>query len=332
MTKNNEKVNTLIEISDKLKDKLNQLPQLPGIYKMLDSMGNIIYIGKSKCLKKRVKSYFVDNPKWEKVKKLVLFIDDIEHIVTDTHLEARLLECKLIKEFKPSFNSQMKNDQSYVYLKVENYNKFNALSVVYEREEYTYGPFRKRYSLYNIIDSFKSIFPINKNNESYESEYHIMPLSMDEDSFNKNKKILIELFSDSNNMEALISALERKMEEAAAFYKYETASKYRDIIQGLYHINNGIWRYKDFMSKDILLKIPTPNGHKLFFISNGNILSKKNYPHLRSKDIELFITDSCFLKSSISSDKTEKADIDFRDILYSEIISLPKEMVCTIPL
>jgi len=59
----------MINIEEKLKNKLNEIPELPGIYKMLDAKGNIIYVGKSKCLKKRVKTYFSDNPKWEKVKK-----------------------------------------------------------------------------------------------------------------------------------------------------------------------------------------------------------------------------------------------------------------------
>lgn len=322
----------LIEISDKLKEKLNQLPQLPGIYKMLDAKGNIIYIGKSKCLKKRVKSYFVNNPKWEKVKKLVLFIHDIEYIVTDTHLEALLLECQLIKKIKPSFNAQMKNDQNYVYLKVENYNKFNALSVVYQREENTYGPFRKRFTLLNIINALKSIFPLIKKSGSYEFEYHIMPSPMDKHTFNQNKNVLLEIFSDSNHMDILMNALGEKMQEAAAEYKFETAAKYRDIIQGLYHINNGIWRYKDLMSKDILLKIPTLNGHKLFFISNGNILAKKLYSNLKNEDIERFVKESYAIKSSISLNTDEKADIDFRDVLYSEIISLPQEMVQIISL
>jgi excinuclease ABC subunit C len=320
-------VNILIEITEKLREKLNQIPALPGIYKMLDSKGNIIYIGKSKCLIKRVKSYFVDNPKWEKVQKLVLFIDDIDYIVTDTHLEARLLECQLIKEIKPSFNSQMKNDQKYVYLKVENYNRFNALSVVHQREENTYGPFRKRSTLLNIINSFKSIFPLVKRNGSYEFEYHVMSSPMDQNAFNQNKAVLLEIFSDNTKMVLLMSKLEEKMKECSMQYKYESAAKYRDLMQGLEYISEGIWRYKDLISKDILLKIPITNGHKLFFITKGNILTKKIYPNLDTKDIELFIKSSRSIKSPMSSNTDEKANVDFHDILYSEIISLPNEMV-----
>lgn len=78
----------LAEISERLKEKLKDLPELPGIYKMLDSKGNIIYIGKSKSLKKRVRTYFTENnTRWSKIKKLVFFIDDLDYEVTDTHLE-----------------------------------------------------------------------------------------------------------------------------------------------------------------------------------------------------------------------------------------------------
>ena len=75
---------------------------------MLDFKGNIIYIGKSKCLKKRVHSYFVKSPVWEKAKKMAPLIYDINYIVTDTHLEAMLLECEMIKTIKPYFNAAMK--------------------------------------------------------------------------------------------------------------------------------------------------------------------------------------------------------------------------------
>ena len=97
----------MINISDKIKKKLDMLPMEPGIYKMIDAKGNVIYIGKSKMLNKRVKTYFANNPNWDKINRMVRLIDDIDFIVTDTHLEARILECSLIKELKPIFISRM---------------------------------------------------------------------------------------------------------------------------------------------------------------------------------------------------------------------------------
>lgn len=319
-------------ISARLKEKLDRIPNSPGIYKMLDSGGNIIYIGKSKCLRKRVRSYFTGKPKWEKVDKMVFFIDDIDYTATDTHLEARLLECELIKKIKPEFNSQMKNDRKYVYLKIEDYNKYNALSVVHEREKYTFGPFRKRYLLSDTVDLLKRIFPIVYKNGSYEFEYSILPVSMDKDTFNENRKNLIEIFSNKKNMKMFINVLNNKMAEASALYKYETASKYRDIVQVLNYIKRGIWHYQKLMSRDILLKIPVEQGYKLFFISKGSILLKERFEDPTDKDIALFIEKACSFKAPATIEPAtievdEKAALDFQDIIYSEILSLPKDMV-----
>lgn len=145
------------KVSNKLKEKLNNIPNLPGIYKMLDSQGRTIYIGKSISLRNRTRSYFTANNKWPKVEKMVGFIDDIEYEVMDTNLEAMLEECKLIKELQPIFNSQFKNHSKYVYLKVSDYNVHNSLSIVYEKEENSYGPFRSRSILVDTIDSFKNL-------------------------------------------------------------------------------------------------------------------------------------------------------------------------------
>lgn len=314
--------------STELKQKINLIPQLPGIYKMLDSQGNIIYIGKSKCLKKRVRTYFTHKHKG-KVGKLVSLINNIDYRVTDTHLEAKLLECKLIKEIKPIFNSQMKDDGSYVYLKiVEEYNPYKALTVELQRSsEHSYGPFRQKYTLYNIMDLLISIFPITKKNDDYLFAYQPIPLPMDQASFNENKSILSELFSDAQCMNSFIEILEDKMKKSAALYKYETAAKYRDIMRGLNYLHYRISDYNNFLSQNYLLKIPTAKGIKLFLISGGCILAKKVIINPTSVDLDLFISTGYAVKPSASNAADEKAAVDYHDIIYSEIKSLPQEAV-----
>lgn len=326
-------------VTDHISEKLKSIPELPGIYKFYNADGIIIYIGKSKCLKKRVRSYFAKTPKWEKVKKLVCFIHDIEYIVTDTHLEARLLECELIKTVKPHFNSQMKNDQRYVYLKVADYsplpNRNNSLRVVSEREAEAFGPFRSRYTLIDIIESFRSLYPIIKNGEDYTFEYHLLPISLNNASFTDNRNSLMDMFTDVNNLDKFTLKLEDKMKEAAALYKYETASIYRDILSGFQYIKYGINAYQKLITQDILLKIPYPEGFILFYVSGGLIRLKEKYPALTKKDTNKFIRKG---QTSVLSGRTEygsvpgidltdKMRIDFRDVLYSEIMALPEEMV-----
>jgi excinuclease ABC subunit C len=319
----------LINITDKLKNKIIQIPELPGIYKMLDSKGNIIYVGKSKSLKKRVKTYFSSNPKWEKVKRMVLLIDDIEYTVTDTHLEAMLLECEWIKSIKPIFNSQMKNDKKYAYLKIENYNVYNSLKVVNYREENSYGPFRRKFFLKEIIDSFKNLYPIEKVNDSYNFMYHLFPVSMDKNLFEDNKKTLLNLFNDINNMKVFIECLNNKMKEESYKCNFESASIYRDMIENINYLKNGISRYNEISTKNILLKIPVEKGYKLFFISNGYVILKEKHldENIENIDINKFIEQGKILLSPFKSNMDEKSYVDYRDILYSEIMNLSNEMV-----
>ncbi|NLJ91239.1 MAG: GIY-YIG nuclease family protein [Clostridiales bacterium] len=316
-----------MSIPTRLKEKLASIPELPGIYKMLDARGNIIYIGKSKCLKKRVRSYFTKNNKWHKVEKLVAFIDDIDFHVTDTHLEACLLECKLIKEIRPVFNSQMKNHERYVYLEVtSDYNPHKPLNVESSRISYSYGPFRHRYRLLEIIASLNNLFPLTKDDTGYHYDYHPLPKLMNEDEFYVNRDILIDLFSNTKSMESFIKSLEVRMIDFAQSFKYETASKYRDIIKGLNYINYRISDYNKFLSSNYLLKIPANFGTKLFLISGGFIINKQEYTNPSKEDIDSFISSGLTNKESYFKVLSEKAAIDFHDIIYSEIKSLDKEL------
>lgn len=311
-----------------MKDKLKQIPKLPGIYKMLDSRGNIIYIGKSKCLQNRVRSYFVSTPKWEKVNRMVGMIKDIEYIVTDTHLEARLLECRLIKELKPRFNAQMKNDQRYFFIKVEGYNRYNPLSIVEERTEDSFGPFRSKYTFSEFLDRLKNLYPITKSSLGYEIEFHMFPVIMDEDTFHNNRNLLLELFTKEDKIGLLQEALQAKLKEAAEAYRYEIASVYRDMIQGFQMMKHGLDGYKNLASKNILLAIPLESGYKLFYVCEGNIHHTGIYRELTKEIKENFIQEARRVsKEVVELYDNEKMRLDFHDILYSEISDLPEDVV-----
>lgn len=313
---------------ENIKHKIKQIPELPGIYKMLDFAGNVIYVGKSKCLKKRVQSYFTGSPAWEKVSRMVTMIRDIEYIVTDTHLEARLLECKLIKEIKPRFNAQMKNDQRYIFLKVEPYNPYNPLSVALERSEDCFGPFRSKFKISEFLSSMKNIYPLALVNDSYEFEYHMFPVSLDRETFAQNRSLLLELFTDEDRIISFMEAMNKKLQEAASEYRYEIASSYRDMIHSLAVIKNGLDGYKSLSVRDILLKLPIPGGYKLFYVSCGYIINSRISPALSETAIEEFLRDSKAKLSEISSlAGNEKSGIDYRDILYSEISGLPDDLI-----
>jgi excinuclease ABC subunit C len=316
-----------MENKQNIKNKLKSIPKLPGIYKMLDSRGHILYIGKSKCLQNRVRSYFVSTPKWEKVNRMVTMIRDIDYIVTDTHLEARLLECRLIKEYKPRFNAQMKNDQSYFFIKVDSGNRNNPLLITEQRTEDCFGPFRSKYRISEFLDRLKNLYPISKIDGRYSFEYQMFPAPLDEEAHRRNRDLLLELFRDEDNIGLMMEALQTKLEEAATAYRYELASVYRDMLISFRSIQHGLIGYKKLVSKDILLTIPLDDSYKLFLISKGYLKHSRICDELTQEIKDQFIEEA--MQSGVCEDtpENEKMWIDYRDILYSEISDLSEDMI-----
>ena len=311
----------------KLKNKRDQIPALPGVYKMLDASGRIIYVGKSKCLKKRVNSYFTKAFKHSKIEKMVFLIADIEYVVTDTHLEARLLECQLIKEIKPYFNAQMKNDRNYFYLKVSNTGRPPILSTVSERAADSFGPFRGKQVMQSLIDALTHLYPIVFHDSSYDFEYHALPLTMNSEAFRANQNSLRQLFSVDSCMQGFIQQVTQRMEQAAAQFNYERAAFYRDLIKKLTDISHLLHDYKRLATSELVLKIPVREGEKLFFISNGQIVLKKYFPTLTPAQIDTFIAEASGLTAAAPPGWDEKTAVDFLNILFSEIQSLPEAWI-----
>ena len=103
-------------MNDKIKKKLESLPDKPGVYIMYDEKKNVIYVGKAKILKNRVRQYFHASQDYIKTIKLVEHIDDLDYFITDTEVEALILESNLIKRFRPYYNILLKDDKSYPYI------------------------------------------------------------------------------------------------------------------------------------------------------------------------------------------------------------------------
>ena len=112
-----------------INEKLKLLPENPGVYIMLDGYGNIIYVGKARVLKNRVRQYFHNSPKPEKVMKMVENISDFNYIITDSEIDALALENTLIKKYKPKYNILLKDDKTYPYIKVDVREDFPMFSV-----------------------------------------------------------------------------------------------------------------------------------------------------------------------------------------------------------
>jgi len=148
---------------DIVQEKLKLLPDNPGVYIMLDKFGNVIYVGKARVLKNRVRQYFHNSPKPEKVTKMVENIADFNYIITATEIDALALENNLIKKYKPKYNILLKDDKTYPYIKVNIKDDFPTFTVTrkIKRDGAKYfGPFMGGINYKDILECCQLLFKV----------------------------------------------------------------------------------------------------------------------------------------------------------------------------
>ena len=146
---------------DVIKEKLKLLPENPGVYIMLDSYSNVIYVGKARVLKNRVRQYFHNSPKPEKVTKMVENIADFNYIITSSEIDALALENNLIKKYKPKYNILLKDDKTYPYIKAdlrEDFPNFYITRKIKKDGCKYYGPFMGGINCNDILDTLQLTF------------------------------------------------------------------------------------------------------------------------------------------------------------------------------
>ncbi len=231
--------------------KLKTLPDTPGVYIMRDGGGNIIYVGKAKILKNRVRQYFHGTNHTPKVAAMIEKIEDFEYILTDTEFEALCLESNLIKKHKPRYNILLKDDKGYPFIKItaEEYPRIALARKKDEDGAQYFGPYPSSAVVYDTLDVVRRIFSIQHCAKRFPAEigrsrpclYHamhrcsapctgIIPAS-------EYRKTFVEIARFLNGDHArLLRDLEAKMEEASARLEFEVAASYRDKIEGIRRI------------------------------------------------------------------------------------------------
>jgi excinuclease ABC subunit C len=233
-----------------------KIPSNPGIYLMKDKSGKIIYIGKAKNLKNRIKSYcslhsqsnlkYKDKNFW-KTRVLINRVNDIEYILTDNEIEAFLLESNLIKRYRPIFNIELKDQQRYTYLKITD-EKFPRLLVARRNRNGDFqgpngdifGPFVYGSSRFLSIGILRKIFKIRICNRLPTKpclEYFIHNCDapcikkINEEEYLKNIKKLKEILNEKNGLENFISNLKTEMDVESKKQNYERAKEIRDTVK-----------------------------------------------------------------------------------------------------
>ena len=230
-----------------IRDFINEMPKSPGVYKFLDKSNNPIYIGKAKLLSKRVASYFRQSSKTKKITKLRQQAKFIEFVLTNTELESLLYEQFLIKEFKPKFNVQFKDDKGYPWIKIESKKNFPAarsfLGKKLENGKF-FGPFPNSYAVRDALKLIQKTFKLRNCSDSYFKnrsrpclQYEIGRCSAPCIGLVDKKEYLLEVKRAEllleGKSEDLIKHFYVSMDEFSQNKDYEKAAIYRDRISAL---------------------------------------------------------------------------------------------------
>ncbi|EDZ91685.1 excinuclease ABC, C subunit [Limnospira maxima CS-328] len=242
----------LIEDSDRLEMRLKEIPPVPGVYFMKDGNENILYIGKSKKLRSRVRSYFRDRHNHShRINLMIQQVTDIEFIVTDTEAEALALEANLIKNHQPHFNVLLKDDKKYPYLCITWSEPYPRIFITRKRnlsnpKDRYYGPYVDTGLLRSNLQLVKRLFPLRQRPKPLFKDrpclnYDIgrcpgvcQQMISPEDYHQIVQKVAMVF---QGRTEELIKNLTAQMQQAAAELNFETAAKFRDRIQGLQSLN-----------------------------------------------------------------------------------------------
>ena len=224
-----------------LKEKLALLPDAPGVYVMLDKDGIVIYVGKARILKNRVRQYFHASTKSEKVSAMVEHIADFYYIITKTEIDALALENNLIKKYKPKYNILLKDDKTYPYIKVHTKEEFPRVSITrkIKKDGKYFGPFMGGVRCGELLDIVESVYKVRSCSVSIGEKpkkpclnYHLgrclapcAHLCTKEEYGEKVKEALAFLGGDYEETEKL---LEEKMLCFAENEEFELAMQYRE--------------------------------------------------------------------------------------------------------
>ena len=233
-----------------IQEELKKLPAKPGVYIMHDDRDAIIYVGKAISLKNRVRQYFqTSRNKGAKIEQMVTRIARFEYIVTDSELEALVLECNLIKEHRPKYNTMLKDDKTYPFIKVTTSEAYPRIlfsrSMKKDKNKY-YGPYTSAGAVKDTIELIRKIYKVRTCNRRLPQDigkerpclnYHIKQCDapcqgyISQEEYRKNINKVIKFLN--GDFQDTISELMEKMQKASEEMRYEDAMEYRDLIRSI---------------------------------------------------------------------------------------------------
>ncbi|MCI8428010.1 MAG: excinuclease ABC subunit UvrC [Lachnospira sp.] len=280
-----------------LEEELKKLPDLPGVYIMHDNIDTIIYVGKAVNLKNRVRQYFRENTKHTaKIRQMVSHISYFEYIITDSELEALVLECNLIKEHSPKYNTMLKDDKTYPFIKVTTHEAYPRVFVSRDIKHGTgrfFGPYTSSKAVNDTIELLCKLYKIRTCNRRLPKDtgkerpclnYHIGQCSapcqgyIDEETYRKAIDEVIEFLN--GNHTKILGNLMDSMKECAQNMQYEEAAKYRDLIGSVKQVaQKQKITTDDNADRDVIACASDGNDAvvQVFFIREGKLLGRDHF-------------------------------------------------------
>ena len=282
-----------------IEEELKKLPGSPGVYIMHDAFDTIIYVGKAVNLKNRVRSYFrAGVPHTAKIEKMISLIDHFEYILTDSELEALVLENNLIKEHSPKYNTLLKDDKTYPYIKVtvaEDYPRILFSRQMKKDKSRYFGPYTSAFAVKETIDLMNKLYKLRTCNRAIKAgeesasgrpclNYHMKQCmapcagSVSKEEYRANVEKALDFLN--GNYGEILKSLEKQMEEASERLAFEEAAEIRELYFNVKSIaqKQKITDYegedKDYIGiasgdKDVAVQV--------FFVRAGKLIGREHF-------------------------------------------------------
>lgn len=280
-----------------IQEELKKLPKCPGVYIMHDAADTIIYVGKAINLHNRVRSYFRKNiGRGPGIDKMVTLISRFEYIVTDSELEALVLENNLIKEHRPKYNTMLKDDKTYPYIKVtmgEAYPRVLFSRIMKKDHSKYFGPYTSAAAVKDTIELINKLYQLrtcNKNlprdcgNDRACLNYHIKQCmapcqgNVSEEVYRENVKKALDFLN--GNYQEILKELEQKMRESSDRMEFEEAIRYRDLYNSVKQVaQKQKITGSDGEDKDVIALASDEKDAvvQVFFVRDGKLMGREHF-------------------------------------------------------
>ena len=313
-----------------IQEELKKLPDKPGVYIMHDKKDDIIYVGKAIVLKNRVRSYFRESANHSpKIAKMVSLVERFEYIVTDSELEALVLENNLIKEHRPKYNTMLKDDKTYPYIKVtmgETYPRVLFSREMKKDKSKYFGPYTSAGAVKETIELINKLYKLRTCNRNLPKDmgkdrpclnYHIHQCKapcqnwISPEEYKKQIEQALEFLN--GNYGVILKDLQSKMEEAAENLEFEEAASYRDLLTSVKQVSQK-QKITDSEGEDrdviALAKEEEDVVVQVFFVRDGRLIGREH-----------------FYMTNVSEETTSGILTSFIKQFYAGTPFIPKELL-----